>query len=145
MRFLFFLPRPRCRRDLRESPSYKTSRTPQGGNISFLPLISLSMRCMHNEVCGCTEILLLNVAGKSRSSRKFAAFLSLMQTKVTTFSLPNDGEKKGKLRAKFNTDSNAILTQTQITCLRKRTSEHVTCKRIVLHSDVRCVFRCVPE
>ena len=41
--------------------------------------------------------------------------------------------------------SRAILTQTQITCLRKRTSEHVTCKRIVLHSDVRCVLRCVPE
>ena len=104
----FFLPRPRCRRDLRESPSYKTSRTPQGGNISFLPLISLSMRCMHNEVCGCTEILLLSVAGKSRSSRKFPAFLSLMQTKVTTF-FNQTMVKKGTLRAKFtcDTDSNA--------------------------------------
>ena len=125
----FFLPRPRCRRDLRESSSYKTSRTPQGGNISFLPLISLSMRCMHNEVCGCTEILLLNVAGKSRSPRKFPAFLSLMQTKVEN----------------WEQSSRAIVTQTQITCLRKRTSEHVTFKRIVLHSDVRCVLRCVPE
>ena len=107
----FFLPRPRCRRDLRESSSYKTSRTPQGGNISFLPLISLSMRCMHNEVCGCTEILLLNVAGKSRSSRKFLAFLSLMQTKVTTF-FNQTIVKKGTLRAKFtcDTDSNANHT-----------------------------------
>ena len=107
----FFLPRPRCRRDLRESSSYKTSRTPQGGNISFLPLISLFMRCMHNEVCGCTEILLLNVAGKSRSSRKFLAFLSLMQTKVTTF-FNQTIVKKGTLRAKFtcDTDSNANHT-----------------------------------
>ena len=139
--FFFFLPRPRCRRDLRESSSYKTSRTPQGGNISFLPLISLSMRCMHNEVCGCTEILLLNVAGKSRSSRKFAAFLSLMQKKSDYVFLTKRWWKKEH----WEQSSRAILTQTQITCLRKRTSEHVTFKRIVLHSDVRCVLRCVPE
>ena len=68
---LFFLLRPRCRRrrDLREVR-----------NLLFLPLISLSKRCMHNEVCGCKEILLLNVVGKSRSSRKFSLFLSLKQT-----------------------------------------------------------------
>ena len=66
-----FLLRPRCRRrrDLREVR-----------NLLFLPLISLSKRCMHNEVCGCKEILLLNVVGKSKSSRKFSLFLSLKQT-----------------------------------------------------------------
>ena len=86
----------------------KRSRTPQDGNVLFFPFISLSKRCMHNELCGCTEILLLNVTGKSRSSRKFPAFLSLMQTKVTTF-FNQTMVKKGTSRAKFtcDTDSNA--------------------------------------
>ena len=52
----------------------------RGKESIIFALDFLSKRCMHNEVCGCKEILLLNVEGKSRSSRKFSLFLSLKQT-----------------------------------------------------------------
>ena len=65
-------------------PFFATSSLPsrfaRGKESIIFALDFLSKRCMHNEVCGCKEILLLNVVGKSRSSRKFTLFLSLKQT-----------------------------------------------------------------